>query len=142
MGETAKQLSERFGKTLQEKNSLSVNSSDTSVNKSKQLEFSIPQSVISTLSAGEFVGMIADNPNERIALKVFHAEVTKEKLNNSDYFKNLYRMTKIREASSQFVNRNYEKIKFEIIQIAENLIGDLFNNPMKSHLIVQKKKNK
>lgn len=41
-GETAKQLSERFGKIMQDRNSLSVNSSDTSISKSRQLESAIP----------------------------------------------------------------------------------------------------
>lgn len=75
MGETAKQLSERFGKIMQDRESVSINRLDTSISRSKQLEYAIPTSKIASLSSGEFVGMVADNPEEKIALKMFHAEI-------------------------------------------------------------------
>jgi hypothetical protein len=65
-GETAKQLSERFGKIMQDRQSLSINSGDTSISRSKQLESAVPPSKISSLSSGEFVGMIADDPKCKI----------------------------------------------------------------------------
>lgn len=71
-GDTAKQLSERFGKINQEKESVSINSQDTSISKSTQLDYAIPASKISGLSSGEFVGMVADDPNNKIELKTFH----------------------------------------------------------------------
>src|ERR1700749_4380366 len=70
-GDTAKQLSERFGKIMQERQRITINSQDTSVNKSTQLDFAIPASKIATLSSGEFVGLVADNPDNKISLKVF-----------------------------------------------------------------------
>ena len=48
---------------------------DTSITKSKQLELAIPINKISSLSSGEFVGMVADNPDQKIELKAFCAEV-------------------------------------------------------------------
>jgi type IV secretory pathway TraG/TraD family ATPase VirD4 len=62
-GDTAKQLSERFGKIMQDRESLSINRSDTSISRSKPLEIAIPPSKISALSSGEFVGMVADDPD-------------------------------------------------------------------------------
>src|SRR6476660_7311407 len=59
-GDTAKQLSERFGKIMQDRTSLSINRNDTSISKSKQLDAAIPPSKISSLSSGQFVGMVAD----------------------------------------------------------------------------------
>jgi type IV secretory pathway TraG/TraD family ATPase VirD4 len=49
-GDTARQLSERFGKIMQDRESLSINSGDTSISRSKQLESAIPLSKISGLS--------------------------------------------------------------------------------------------
>ena len=66
MGETAKQLSERFGKIIQVKESVSINRTDTSISKSGQLDYAVPVSKIATLSSGEFVGMVADDPNQPI----------------------------------------------------------------------------
>lgn len=74
-GESAKQLSERFGKIMQDRQSLTINSSDTSVSKSRQLDYAIPQSTIASLSAGEVVGVVADNPDQRINQKMFHGRV-------------------------------------------------------------------
>lgn len=74
-GDTAKKLSETFGKIMQDRDSMSINSSDTSITKSTQLEYAVPASKIASLSSGEFVGIVADNPEEKIKLKVFHSEI-------------------------------------------------------------------
>ena len=74
-GDTAKQLSERFGKIMQDRESLSINRNDTSISRSKQLDSAIPPSKISALSSGEFVGMVADDPDNKIELKSFHCEI-------------------------------------------------------------------
>lgn len=74
-GDTAKQLSDRFGKINQQKESLSINSSDTSVSRSTQLDYAIPASKIAGLSLDEFVGMLADDPTNTINLKTFHCQI-------------------------------------------------------------------
>jgi hypothetical protein len=74
-GDTAKQLSERFGKINQQKESVSINSQDTSVSRSTQLDYAIPASKIAALSSGEFVGIVADDPTNKIELKVFRNEI-------------------------------------------------------------------
>lgn len=74
-GDTAKKLSETFGKIVQDRQSLSINSSDISISKSTQLDAAIPASKIATLSSGVFVGVVADNPDCRIPQKIFHAEI-------------------------------------------------------------------
>jgi type IV secretory pathway TraG/TraD family ATPase VirD4 len=74
-GESAKFLSEKFGRIMQDRQSISINSNDTSISKSKQLEHAIPASTIASLSSGEFVGMVADNPDQLIPLKSFHCKM-------------------------------------------------------------------
>lgn len=74
-GDTAKQLSEKFGKILQDRQSIAIKRNDTSITQSKQLELAIPVNKISSLSSGEFVGMVADNPDQKIELKAFCAEI-------------------------------------------------------------------
>ncbi len=75
VGETAKTLSERFGKILQKRESVSINRSDTSTSISTQLDSLIPASKISTLSQGRFVGAVTDNFGETIEQKIFHAQI-------------------------------------------------------------------
>lgn len=70
-GETAKWLSERFSRTNQPRESLTSTATDLHITQSHQLEPSIPTSRIASLSSGEFVGMIADTPDQPIDLKTF-----------------------------------------------------------------------
>ena len=66
VGETAKTLSERFGKILQKRHSISINRQDVSTSISTQMDSLIPPSKISGLTQGMFVGSVADNFGERI----------------------------------------------------------------------------
>lgn len=121
-GDTAKQLSERFGKIMQERQSISINSQDTSISKSTQLDFAIPASRISTLSSGEFVGLVADNPDEKIDLKVFHNAI----VNDHDALKaeadNYKAIPAIRKVDSDTLTANYFSIKADIESIIKKEI--------------------
>ena len=134
-GETSKFLSERFGKINQIKESISINRADTSVSKSSQLDFAVPQSRISALSSGEFVGMVADDPTQKIKLKTFHCEIMNdhEQLRNEvDAFKEL---PTIADVSSQLVNENYMQIKKEVAKIIETEIERILNTPGMENLM-------
>lgn len=113
-GDSAKQLSERFGKIMQERQSITINSQDTSVSKSTQLDFAVPASKIATLSSGEFVGLVADDPDNKIDLKVFHNEI----INDHQSIKNeegAYReLPIIRQIDSDMIMANYLTIKKDI----------------------------
>ena len=120
MGETSKLLSERFGKIMQNRQSVSVNRTDTSVSHSKQLDSAIPASKIAALSSGEFVGMVADDPHEKIKLKMFHAEIINDanKLNAEvAAYKNI---PVISTVTQQQVMDNFYQVKMEV----KRLIGD------------------
>ncbi|UOE48689.1 YWFCY domain-containing protein [Mucilaginibacter sp. SMC90] len=118
-GDTAKQLTERFGKINQEKQSLTINSQDTSVSKSTQLDFAVPAAKISTLSSGQFVGMVADDPQNKIELKVFHNEI----INDHEAIKNEERdyeeLPLIKEVTEEMVRKNFLQIKLDIENILE-----------------------
>jgi hypothetical protein len=138
-GETAKLLSERFPKIMQDRESLSVNRNDTSFSKSKQLEASIPPSTISTLSSGEFVGIIADNPDQPIDLKPFHCNIInyhddlrKEKLS----FKPLPYTEKAKDQNE--ILFTYMQIKEDVQEIADLVMEQLLNDPAKEHLVIRK----
>ncbi|MDB5032661.1 conjugal transfer protein MobC [Mucilaginibacter sp.] len=124
-GDTAKQLSERFGKINQEKESISINSSDTSVSKSVQLDCAVPASKISGLSSGEFVGMVADDPDNKIDLKTFHSAIQ----NDHDAIKKeeeLYQpIPSVREVDQAEVLANYHQIKEDIKVLVETVLSQL-----------------
>jgi len=121
-GETAKQLSERFGKIIQDRESVSINRSDTSISKSVQLEVSIPPSRIAALSSGEFVGMVADNPDNKIELKVFHAEIKQDNSQQNFIAKEI---PKTKQVTEDDIQENYLQIKLDVALIIENEIRKL-----------------
>ncbi|MET4084170.1 hypothetical protein ABIB40_004144 [Pedobacter sp. UYP30] len=116
-GDTAKKLSETIGKIMQDRQSMSINSSDTSISKSTQLDYAVPASKIASLSSGEFVGIVADNPDCKIKLKAFHAEIQNNHAAikaEEDQYKPIPLIAKVSEADLQ---ENYKRIKEDIQDI-------------------------
>jgi type IV secretory pathway TraG/TraD family ATPase VirD4 len=137
-GDTAKQLSERFGKILQNRESHSINSADTSISRSKQLESAIPLSKISALSSGEFVGMVADDPDCKIALKAFHCEILndhKALKKEQDSYKDI---PVIRKLDNAMVQRNYLQIKQDVQDIIQAEMERVLSHPGLAHLVIKK----
>ncbi|MFD2164503.1 conjugal transfer protein MobC [Paradesertivirga mongoliensis] len=116
-GDTAKQLAERFGKILQQRQSISINSSDTSLSRSTQLDYAIPSSKISTLSSGEFVGMVADDPHTKIDLKIFHNEIINDHESIAKEEHDYKEIPKIRTIDAESIQANYLQIKQDIQDI-------------------------
>ncbi|UKJ09199.1 conjugal transfer protein MobC [Solitalea lacus] len=136
-GDTAKQLSDRIGKIMQDRESLSINRSDTSINRSKQLETAIPLSKIATLSSGEFVGTVADNPDCKIDLKAFHAEIRNDQSSFNNH--NLEEIPLIRQKNDSLIQRNYLQINQDIQDLIQAEMERLLNDPGLGHLIIKKK---
>lgn len=121
-GETAKFLSERFGKIMQDRESVSINRTDTSVSRSKQLDSAIPASKIATLSSGEFVGTVADDPEEKIKLKMFHAEVINDREVLNKESSGFQSIPEVRKVTMEEIMDNYFQIKFDVKCIVEREI--------------------
>ena len=137
-GDTAKQLSERIGRIMQDRQSFSINSGDTFISKSKQLEAAVPPSKIASLSSGEFIGMIADDPDNKIELKAFHNEI----LNDHEALKkgmDAYKeIPVIRQVSGGMVQQNYLQIKQDIQDLIFTEMDRMLNDPGSVHLVVKK----
>jgi hypothetical protein len=125
MGETSKLLSERFGKIMQDRQSVSVNRMDTSVSHSKQLDSAVPASKIASLSSGEFVGMVADNPDEKIKLKMFHSEIINDTNKLNEEAKIFKEIPQIKLVTAQEVQDNYYQVKLEVKQLIEKEVSIL-----------------
>lgn len=138
LGETAKALSERIGKIMQERESVSINSSDTSVSKSFQLDFAVPSAKISSLSSGQFVGAVADDPLQRIKLKTFHCEI----VNDFDAIKKeedaYQELPVIRSITHEEVMQNYYQIKRDVKMIIESEMEKINNHSEFKHLLEKK----
>jgi hypothetical protein len=137
-GDTAKTLSNNFGKIMQDRESLSINSTEVSVSRSTQLDFAIPAAKISALSSGEFVGMVADNPDQKISLKMFHAEVQNDHkaiAKEEAAYQNIPRVSK---ATPEDVQQNYDKVKREIT----TLVADELTRLKEKEKLAKKKARK
>jgi len=137
-GDTAKQLSERFGKIMQDRTSYSINRTDTSISRSKQLDMAVPASKIASLSSGEFVGMVADNPDEKIELKTFHAEIINDHKAIAKQQDAYLPIPAVRKIDEGMVARNYAQIRQEALEIAESEIERILQDLSLRHLIIQK----
>ncbi|SDW16733.1 Type IV secretory system Conjugative DNA transfer [Hydrobacter penzbergensis] len=137
-GDTAKQLSERFGKIMQDRESLSINRSDTSISRSKQLEAAIPPSKISALSSGEFVGMVADDPDCKIELKAFHCSIVNDHEALTQEQNNYKEIPVIRKLDNAMVQRNYLQIKQDVQDIIQSEMERVLSDPGLSHLVIKK----
>jgi len=113
-GDTAKKLSETFGKIMQDRQSRSINSSDISISQSSQLDYAIPASKISNLSSGEFVGLVADNPEQKIALKMFHCQIQNNHAAIAREESGYVDIPIVQEVSLEDTQENYLKIKTDI----------------------------
>lgn len=149
VGETAKTLSERFGKILQKRESMSINRNDTSTSINTQLDSLIPASKISTLSQGMFVGAVADNFGETIEQKIFHAQIV---VDNEAIQKETAAYQPIPEISSfldengndtmeQQIQANYRQIKQDIVELVENELIRIENDPKLKYLLGDNENN-
>ena len=146
VGETAKVLSERFGKILQKRQSMTINRQDKSTSISTQLDSLIPASKIANLSQGMFVGAVSDNFDERIEQKIFHCEIVvdNEKVKRETArYEEIPEIVNFRDVDGndrmkEQIQLNYDRIKQEVKDIVNREMERIKNDPELTHLIQQK----
>ena len=143
VGETAKTLSERFGKVLQQRQSMTINRNDKSTSISTQLDSLIPASKISNLTQGMFVGAVSDNFDERIEQKIFHAEIVVDVTKVTAEAKAYQPIPIIAEflnedgsdSLSETIEANYKCVKQDILSLVASEIERIKNDANLKHLI-------
>ena len=143
VGETAKTLSERFGKVLQKRQSISINRQDVSTSINTQMDSLIPPSKISGLTQGMFVGSVSDNFTERIEQKIFHAEIVvdtdKVKREESNYqpipIINDFKDADGNDCMKQAIQDNYNQIKEDVKLIVKVELERIAGDESLKHLI-------
>ena len=143
VGETAKTLSERFGKVLQQRQSMTINRNDKSTSISTQLDSLIPASKISNLTQGMFVGVVSDNFDERIEQKIFHAEIVVDVAKVTAETKAYQPIPVIAEFLNEdgsdshikTIEANYKRVKQEILSLVASEIERIKNDTKLKHLV-------
>ena len=142
VGETAKTLSERFGKVLQQRQSMTINRNDKSTSISTQMDSLIPASKISNLTQGMFVGAVSDNFEERIDQKIFHAEIVVDSAKVSAETITYQPIPIIADFTNEdgsdnlkeTIEANYKRVKQEIISLVESEKERIKADPALAHL--------
>lgn len=145
VGETAKNLSERFGKILQQRQSVSINRQDTSTSINTQLDSLIPASKIANLSQRTFVGSVADNFGEEIEQKIFHSRIIVDSARVAAETKAYRKIPVINDfldedgndIMQEQIDRNYSQIKNDVVQIIADEMERIKNDPNLQHLLPQ-----
>lgn len=109
-GETAQRISQRFPRVLQDQESVSTNSYETSISHSQQWTETITTASIANLSSGEFVGIVADDPGQPLEYKAFHARLvqgSRKPLPNEP-------LPVIRNVSAAEVLRSFHQVRQDI----------------------------
>lgn len=143
VGETAKTLSERFGKVLQQRQSMTINRNDKSTSISTQMDSLIPSSKISNLTQGMFVGAVSDNFDERIEQKIFHAEIVVDSNKVSAEMKKYQPIPTIADFTKEdgsdglqeAIEANYRHIKQEVLSLVDTEISRIKSDVNLQHLI-------
>jgi hypothetical protein len=143
VGESAKQLSERFGRILQKRQSISLNRDSTSTSTSTQLDSMIPASKIANLSQGMFVGAVADNRGEEISQKVFHATIkidVKAVKEEESRYQDIPVITNFTDSTGQnrmeeIIRHNYIQIKTDIQNLITAEIKRINSSEQTKHLV-------
>ncbi|EEU52137.1 TraG family protein [Parabacteroides sp. D13] len=143
LGETAKNLSERFGKVLQQRKSVNMTREDTSTSISTQLDSLIPASKISNLSQGMFVGSVCDSFQEKMEQKIFHCEIVVDNARvaaETKAYKPIPVVTDFtgrdgKDHMREEIERNYYRIKEEVGGIIQKELRRIGNDPSLKHLL-------
>jgi len=143
VGETAKTLSERFGKVLQQRQSMTINRNDKSTSISTQMDSLIPASKISNLTQGMFVGAVSDNFDERIDQKIFHAEIVVDSAKVSAEMKAYQPIPVIADFINEdgfdnlkeTIEANYKRVKQEVLSLVDAETERIKTDPTLKHLI-------
>lgn len=143
VGETAKTLSERFGKVLQKRQSISINRQDVSTSINTQMDSLIPPSKISGLTQGMFVGSVSDNFTERIEQKIFHAEIvvdTDKVKREENHYQPIPIINDFKDADGndcmkQAILDNYNQIKEDVKLIVKDELERIAGDESLKHLI-------
>ena len=146
VGETAKTLSDRFGKVLQKRQSMTINRQDTSTSINTQMDSLIPPSKISTLTQGMFVGAVSDNFDERIDQKIFHAEIVVDNAKvakETKAYKPIPIITDFTDEDGndimdEMVKENYINIKNDVKHIVNDELKRIANGENLCHLLSKK----
>ncbi|RCR67072.1 MULTISPECIES: YWFCY domain-containing protein [Larkinella] len=124
-GATAEAMQNRLGKNVQQKESINIQSEDTTHGFSTEMNFIAPAAKISQLSQGQFVGVIADTAEQPSELKAVRAKVlvNVDDFNKEQKYKELPNFSNFAQEGNdlaKLVQDNYLQIKADVREFIES----------------------
>jgi hypothetical protein len=124
-GDTAKMVSDRFLKVMQKQVSRSYNSRDVSISESEHPGTAISPATLSNLSAGEFVGIVGDDPDTRIELKGFHARIINDERKIEREKRDWEELPIIQDVDQSMIEANRDRIRQEVRDLVKKVISEI-----------------
>jgi len=148
VGDTAKTISERFGKIVQVRESRSISAESVTTSTNTQLDSLIPPSKISNLTQGMFVGAVSDNHDEPIKQKIFHARIIvdhEQVKRETEAYVPIPEISSFRDADGidhmeEIIQQNYDRVKADVVQIVKRELIRIEADPNLVKLLPPKKK--
>ena len=122
-GSTADSIEKRLGKNVQRKQSINIQSEDTTHGISTELNYMSPAAKVGMLSQGRIVGVLADNVGQESNRKAFSSfvKIDEADFNAEQKVKELPDFSTFAQQSlDTLVLQNYKRIKQDINQLVES----------------------
>jgi hypothetical protein len=133
-GETADLVSKRFHATLHLKTTISMNSSDVSTSKTPQAMETVTPATLATLSAGEFVGIVADDPDKEIGLKGFFARFVKKGNGEAEQ----QELPIVKRVDKPELTENADRIVKEVDELVKEEMRRILDDPQLRRWVVRR----
>jgi len=137
-GATAKSVSERFPGTMQSKTTITSKTMETTISKSRQLTPVVLPSTIATLSSGEFLGIVADDPKTPIELKAFHARIINDHEALERERDRMMLVPFVSDLSQDSVLKQFQKVKQEVQDLVNSELTRIMNDSSLAGYIVKR----
>lgn len=130
-------MSETIGRIVQTNSSISENDRNTSYGQTEHLAPGVPPSTIAGLSSGEFIGYVADNPDQKIRNKAFHCEIQANNKEISKQSDSYLPLPKVRNEPTQAeLETHFANIKLEVAKMVADCLETMKNSPILARKII------
>lgn len=133
-GETADFIAKRFPRIQREHKAISENDKGTSVSTSQQWEPAITPATLSALSSGEFVGGVADDPDNELELKAFHSRLRRQPEDGAPV---KTKLPVVHQLTDQAVTEVFLQVKQDIRDIAGEVLSRMMQDSRLAGLLVR-----
>ena len=111
-----------------------MNDVNISTSKTEHTADAITPSVLANLSSGEFVGLVADDPDKRLELKGFHASIVKHDAPRHDDVP----LPLVRLVDKDAIQENYKLIGKRIADLVKEEMKRILGDPELRKFVVKR----